>query len=102
MRIIKRLPLLQFAAKWPAAAGPLNEWYRLTLKANWNNFADVKRTFGQTDQARVGSGATVLIFDIGGNKFRLIAGVSDPKGKIYVLRIYTHKEYDRELWKKQL
>jgi mRNA interferase HigB len=100
MRIIKRLPLRQFSARWPAAAAPLNEWYRLTLKAEWKNFADVKATFGQTDQARVASGATVLIFDIGGNKFRLIAGVSYPK--LYVLQIMTHKKYDKELWKRQL
>lgn len=87
---------------WPAAARPLDEWYRLTREAEWSSFVDVKRVFGQTDQARVSSGATALIFDIGGNKFRLIANVSYRKGKVYVLRILTHKEYDRELWKAQL
>jgi mRNA interferase HigB len=102
VRVIKRLPLTQFATRWPAAAAPLDEWYRLTLKAEWRSFADVKALFGQTDRARVSSGATVLIFDIGGNKFRLIAGISYPKGKVYVLRILTHKEYDREIWKAQL
>jgi mRNA interferase HigB len=102
MRIIKRLPLRQFSVTWPPAAAPLNPWYHLTLKADWKSFADVKATLGQTDQTRVESGATVLIFDIGGNKFRLIAAVSYPKRKVYVLRIMTHKEYDKELWKRQL
>jgi mRNA interferase HigB len=51
-----------------------------------------------------GSGQTVCVFDIGGNRFRLIAFVSYSKAKVYVLRIMTHKEYDkgRQQWKDDL
>ena len=102
MRVISRRPLRQFSERWPAAAKPLDDWLRLTVRSFWGSFAGVKATFGQTDQIRVGSGARVLIFDIGGNKFRLVAAISYPKGKVYVLRIMTHKEYDRGNWKAQL
>jgi mRNA interferase HigB len=80
----------------------LDEWFRLTEKADWRNFADVRRNFGQTDVVKVKSGNTVCVFDIGGNKFRLVAKASYEKGKIYVLRVLTHKEYDTEKWKADL
>lgn len=102
MRVIKRLPLVEFGKKWSAAVQPLEDWYQAANKAQWNHFADVKATLGQTDQAKVSSGQTVCVFDIGGNKFRLIAFVSYPKSKVYVLRVLTHKEYDTDKWKKEL
>ena len=102
MRVIKRLPLIEFGDKHPRAVEPLVDWYHYTRAATWRSFADVKRTFGQTDQTKVASGQTVCIFDIGGNKFRLIAFVSYNKGKVYVLRVLMHKEYDGDKWKKEL
>jgi mRNA interferase HigB len=104
MRVITWRALRQFAEQWPAAAEPLRDWYRITLRATWRRFADVKATFGQTDQAKVRSGQTVCIFDIGGNKYRLIAFISYAKAKVYVLRVMTHKEYDRggQHWKREL
>jgi mRNA interferase HigB len=102
MRVIKRLPLVEFAQRWPAAESPLDYWYRIVLKAEWTSFADVRQSFGSADQVRVGSGNTVTVFDIGGNKFRLIAKLSFEKQKVYVLRVLTHKEYDRDTWKDEL
>lgn len=82
----------------------MREWFKITSGATWRTFADVKATLGQTDQARVRSGQTVCVFDIGGNKFRLVAFVSYAKGKVYVLRIMTHNEYGRgnQKWKDDL
>jgi mRNA interferase HigB len=96
--------LREFGQKWPAALAPLREWYKITEKATWRSFADVKATFGQTDQVRARSGQTVCVFDIGGNKFRLVAFVSYAKGKVYVLRVMTHREYDKgnQRWKSEL
>jgi len=102
MHVIKRLPLLSFGRLHPRAVAPLDEWFRLTKRSSWRNFADVRRSFGQADVARVESGNTVCVFDIGGNKFRLVAKISYEKGKVYVLRILTHKEYDTEKWKAEL
>ena len=102
MRVISRKALVTFWEKWPAGKLSLTEWHRITLRSNWRNFAEVKATFGQTDQVKVRSGNTVLIFDIGGNKFRIIAAVSYQKGKLYILRVFTHKEYDQQRWREQL
>lgn len=77
--------------------------------AVWNNPADVKATFGhrvdfvQVHRAR----NTVAVFDIANNKYRLIAHMhylttSPAKGRVYVLRILTHREYDQDKWKDEL
>lgn len=104
VRIITWRALRVFGERCPAAAAPLRAWYKLTSRATWRSFADVRATFGQTDQVKVRSGQTVCVFDIGGNKFRLIAFISYPKGKVYILRVMTHKEYDRggQRWKDDL
>jgi len=104
VRIITWRVLREFGERWPAAAGPLADWHRIARRAVWRNFADVKATFGQTDQMKVRSGQTVCVFDIGGNKFRLVAFVSYAKAKVYVLSVMTHKEYDRgnQRWKDEL
>jgi mRNA interferase HigB len=104
VRIITWSAIRRFGEKWPAAARALREWYRITEHSAWRSFADVKATFGQTDTAVVKSGQTVCVFDIGGNKFRLIAFVSYRKSKVYVLRVMTHKEYDKggQQWKNEL
>ena len=104
MRVLTWRPLREFSDRWPAAAAPLRDWYRLTTASTWRSFADVRATFGQTDQVKVASGQTVCVFDIGGNKFRLVAFVSYAKGKVYVLSVMTHKEYDkgRQRWKDDL
>lgn len=102
MRVITPKRLTQFAAERPPARAPLTMWRLVTEKAVWRNFADVRRTFGRTDQVRVRSGDTVLVFDVGGNKFRLVAKASYEKGKVYVFRVMTHKEYDTGRWKEEL
>lgn len=104
VRIITWRILREFGDDHPAAAGPLWEWYKITSSATWRKFSDVKATFGQTDQTKVGSGQSVCIFDLGGNKFRLVAFISYAKGKVYLLREMTHKEYDKanQRWKEEL
>jgi mRNA interferase HigB len=104
VRVLTWRALREFGDKWPAARNPLREWYKIALGATWRNFADVKATFGQTDRVTVGSGQTVCVFDIGGNKYRLAALISYAKGKVYVLRVMTHKEYDKgnQRWKDEL
>src|SRR5437762_11872230 len=102
MRVITPKRLAQFAAGYPAARAPLSLWSRVTGKAVWRNFGDVRRTFGQTDRVRVRSGDTLLVFDIGGNKYRLVAKVSFENSKVYVFRVMTHKEYDTGRWKENL
>lgn len=102
MRIIKPSRIFDFAARHPRAASSLEHWLHLTKAAKWRHLRDVRSTFPAADPARVGSGKTVVIFNIAGNQYRLITAVHFNLGKVFVLRFLTHKEYDQQGWKEQL
>jgi mRNA interferase HigB len=102
MWIVSRKRLVEFWEEHPAAKRPLTYWYTLAKAAEWKTFPEVKNTFRQTDQTKVKSGNSVVIFDIGGNNFRLIAAIHYNTQKLLVLRIFTHKQYDSGKWKDEL
>jgi mRNA interferase HigB len=91
MRVISRKPLKNFAEEHSKAKSPLDAWYREVKEAEWKNFADIRAHFGSAD---VVAGNRV-IFDIGGNKYRLVVKVAYQIGVLYVKFIGTHKEYDK-------
>ena len=62
-------------------------------KNNFKSFADLKRTFNSIDKA-----GNLYVFDIGGNKLRLIASIHFNRQKLYIRHILTHKEYDEKKW----
>ncbi len=72
------------------AEQPLRAWVHVVKGADWSKPTDVKRTFGSADILRNGR----AIFDIGGNKYRLIAAIHYRGKRVYVRFIGTHKEYD--------
>ncbi|MCC6949621.1 MAG: type II toxin-antitoxin system HigB family toxin [Bradyrhizobiaceae bacterium] len=92
MQVIARRTLRQFWERHPQAEGPIRVWFALVSKANWRTPADVKRQFGASVDF---VGDNRLIFDLGGNKYRLVAHVSYSFGRVLVKFIGTHKEYDR-------
>ncbi len=96
MHIISKRRLREFAVIHPVAREPLDVWYRICKKTAFESFAQLKKAFRSAD--KVGK---YTVFDIGGNKFRLIAVIHYRYGKIYVRHVLTHKEYDRGLWKKE-
>ena len=73
----------------------LDAWLRTARAAAWRNLGDVRDDFPFADQ--IGS---ALVFNIRHNRYRLIAFVVYRKQKLYVKALLTHKEYDREDWKK--
>ncbi|MET0429749.1 MAG: type II toxin-antitoxin system HigB family toxin [Microvirga sp.] len=94
MHIITRRPISAPQARWPRAASALDDWYRRTRHASWKNFAEIKDTFPAVDTV-----AGRYIFDIGGNKIRLIANVRFQGRRVYVLAIFDHNEYEKFKWK---
>jgi mRNA interferase HigB len=94
MHIISRKALRDFAAIHPDAEPALDHWFRVVRKARWRRFADVRATFGSADQ--VGS---ITVFNLGGNRYRLIAVVMFEAGRVYVRHVLTHAEYDRGRWR---
>ncbi len=102
MHVISRRTLQEAAnQKRYAGSGPgLDAWYQIARKAKWSNLEDVRRTFSAADGVTVGSN-TYTVFNIGGNKFRLITKVEYRYQTIYIKHVLTHAEYDREEWKRK-
>ena len=90
MHVISNKRLVDFAALHPDATVPLKSWRKLVESKDFAHFADLKTVFGSID--RVGK---FFVFDIGGNRFRLIAAIHFDRHVVYVRHIFTHAEYDR-------
>jgi len=102
MRVISIKTLRDFWQRYPDAEQPLRDWFGTTEAAEWRNFLEVRQSFGRADTATVKSGNIVTIFDIGGNKYRLITAVHYNTQTVYAMMVLTHKEYSRNRWKDQL
>ncbi len=101
-RIITRKRLREYAALYPQAKASLEHWERTAKNAKWRTPAELKQTFNGVDPVTVASGNQVYVFNIQGNEHRLIAAIHFDKGRVYVLRIMTHRAYDRQQWKDEL
>jgi mRNA interferase HigB len=93
MRIIKRGALVQFWETHPDAKASLESWYGVVRKAAWKTPADMKSVYGNADLV-----GRRTVFNIAGNKYRLIARVTYQTQRVFVLYILTHAEYDRGGW----
>ncbi len=94
MHIITRKRLLEFCKKHPDSEEPLDRWYRIVKQSNYNSFAELRKTFPKADQV-----GKFTVFDIGGNKYRLITYIVYSAKRIYIRHILTHAEYDKGKWK---
>ncbi len=100
MRVISKARLKRF---WESpgrqdAEGPLRAWYTHvnSKTVSWHAWGNVRAEFGNA--SLVGN---CVVFNIGGNKYRLIARVLYPSRKVFVLKVMTHEEYDDGKWKDQ-
>jgi mRNA interferase HigB len=90
MHIISRRPLREFSKRHPPAKTPLDAWFSEVNRAEWKAFADVRATYGSAD---VVAGNRV-IFNIGGNKYRLVVKIAYKCGTVFVRFVGTHVEYN--------
>jgi mRNA interferase HigB len=95
MNIISKVPLVKFWGKYSESKSALEFWFKTAKKAKWESLVDVKRDFPHADLAGV-----CTIFNIGGNKYRLIVKISYRTQKIFVRYVLTHAEYDKGIYKK--
>jgi len=92
MQVLSRKKLHEFWIIFPDAERPLSTWYKITSKAIWSKTNDVKDQFG-TNVDFIGDNRA--IFDIGGNKYRLVVRiVYAPFYRVMVKFVGTHEEYD--------
>lgn len=91
MHIITRSRLTEFGQKHPHAAGPLGEWARVIRRKHYRAHLDVKNDFPYVDFLN----HRRTVFNIGGNKYRLIVDMRYDLGRAYIRHVVTHAEYDR-------
>ena len=94
MHIITRKRILEFSRRHPEAERPLDRWYRIAKRTNFESFPYLRRTFRSADQV-----GKLTVFNIGGNRFRLVTYIVYAKKRIYIRDILTHKDYDQGRWK---
>ena len=73
---------------------PLNIWYKIMRRGNFHSFVELRADFPHADQV-----CKLTVFNIGGNKVRLIAAIHYNRRKIYIREVLTHDEYDEGKWK---
>jgi mRNA interferase HigB len=91
MRVISRRPLNELAKRCPDAKVELDAWFHEVEAALWANPAQVKEKYGS---ASILKGSRV-VFNICGNKYRLVVKINYSYGVVYVRFAGTHREYDR-------
>jgi len=95
MRVITNRRLLEFAASHKDSFEPLQSWRKLMEFGCFKNFAEIKEVFGSAD--KVGD---LYVFNVCGNKYRLIAYLQFDRELCYIKAVLTHKQYDKDGWKK--
>ena len=85
--------MIDFAKKHAAARKPIARFLTLVKEAQWQNSEKLKQTFPSADYA---SATKTVIFDVGGNKYRIVARVDFEELAIRILSVMTHEKYSRE------
>lgn len=94
MRVMTEKRIWEAKEQWPHSASALDQWYRQIKRNSPHDFAAMKTQFPATD--KVGA---LHVFDIGGNKLRLIAVVHYKAQRLYIKQILDHRDYDKGKWK---
>jgi mRNA interferase HigB len=95
MHVITRKRLNEFVDTHPESRSSLAHWYQLAKRNNFSNFAHLREVFPSADQV-----GKLTVFNIGGNKVRLIAAIHYNRARIYIRAVLTHGEYDEQRWRK--
>jgi mRNA interferase HigB len=91
VHVISRKRLIEFSAKYPTARKPLLAWFALMKTGRFANHNELKQTFASADVIA----GTRVVFDVGGNKYRIIADVQYKMGRVFIRKIMRHAEYDK-------
>ena len=94
MHVILSLAIRLAANNYPNFANSLGAWLKLLKENKFKNFTELKHIFGSVDQV-----GKFWVFNVGGNKLRIITAIHFNRGKVYVRSILNHKQYDQEDWK---
>lgn len=99
MRVISLRPLRAFWERHPDAETPLRQWYKLAVHARWKSLQEVRADLPHTDGVKNRQNEVLTVFNIGGNKFRLIARIRYDFQLINIRDVLTHADYTKGNWK---
>lgn len=91
MHIISKSTIVEYYTKHPQSKQPLEDWYIITSKSNWQNLSDIRKVFNNVDYV----GNDRYVFNIKGNDYRLIVVIHFSRGRVFIRFIGTHAEYDK-------
>jgi mRNA interferase HigB len=94
MHVISRAKLREFCANHADSCEALDDWFKTAERADWANLIEVQMVYPKAEAV---GGFTV--FNIKGNRYRLIASIVYERQIIYIKYILTHAEYDKDTWK---
>lgn len=92
--MISRKKLRDAANTHAELTSPLDAWYKITRRAKWRKLADVRRTWATADIY-----GDCTIFNVKGNKYRLIAWINYQTQKVFIRSVLTHADYTKGDWK---
>lgn len=98
MRVVSLKPLRAFWERFPDSQLPLRKWYKVATHANWGSLQDVRRDYPHADGVHAGTDV-LTVFNIGGNKYRLVARIRYDYRLINVRCVLTHRAYEDGSWK---
>ena len=94
MHVISRKVLRRFWEHYPESQAPLSRWFKVMRRSEFRSFIEIRATFPSAD--KVGE---LIVFNIGGNKYRLVASIHFNRGKVFIRNVMPHQEYDKGRWK---
>jgi mRNA interferase HigB len=95
MHVISLKALRRFWESHDDSEQPLRRWHTIMNATDFGSFAELRETFPSADLAN-----DRTVFNIGGNKYRLIASIHYNRRKVYIRHVLTHADYDRGDWQK--
>lgn len=94
MHLISRKRILEFIVKHPDSRTSLMAWFTIMKTTKYGNFDELRKTFAGADQV-----GALTVFNISGNKYRLIAAIHYNRHKVYIRHILKHSDYDKAKWR---
>ncbi|MCM1982420.1 type II toxin-antitoxin system HigB family toxin [Lyngbya confervoides] len=94
MHVISRRILRQFCDRHADSCEALFSWYRISSKAKWENLIEVQALYPKAEAV-----GNFTVFNLKGNKDRLITAINYRSQRIYIKYVLTHADYDKDEWK---
>jgi len=94
MRIVSRKALRIYWESHPVAEEVLNDWFRKMKRISPKNLAELQRTFPSADLF-----GDCIVFNVGGNNYRVIAHVDFKAGLLFIRFVLSHADYSKGRWK---